>query len=80
MKIDLHIAREMEIEQAPSLVFFSEDVHEEGLKVEGLYPYHIYTYIINELMGCPIEKITSKSRNLYSIQTISNDGRIAYYL
>ena len=55
-KIDLHIAREMEIEQAPSLVFFSEDVHEEGLKVEGLYPYHIYTYIINELMGTPIEK------------------------
>ncbi|MBO1199352.1 protease adaptor protein YjbH [Staphylococcus simiae] len=56
LKIDLHIAREMEIEQAPSLVFFSEDVHEEGLKVEGLYPYHIYTYIINELMGSPIEK------------------------
>ena len=55
LKIDLHIAREMEIEQAPSLVFFSEDVH-EGLKVEGLYPYHIYTYIINELMGTPIEK------------------------
>lgn len=26
------------------------------MKVEGLYPYHIYTYIINELMGCPIEK------------------------
>ncbi len=56
LKIDLHIAREMEIEQAPSLVFFSEDVHEEGLKVEGLYPYHIYTYIINELMSKPIEK------------------------
>lgn len=56
LKIDLHIAREMEIEQAPSLVFFNEDVHEEGLKVEGLYPYHIYTYIINELMGTPIEK------------------------
>ena len=46
LKVDLHIAREMDIEQAPSLVFFSEDVHEEGLKVEGLYPYHIYTYII----------------------------------
>ena len=56
LKVDLHIAREMDIEQAPSLVFFSEDVHEEGLKVEGLYPYHIYTYIINELMGKPIEK------------------------
>ena len=56
LKVDLHIAREMDIEQAPSLVFFSEDVQEEGLKVEGLYPYHIYTYIINELMGKPIEK------------------------
>lgn len=56
LKVDLHIAREMEIEQSPSLVFFSEDVHEEGLKVEGLYAYHIYTYIINELMGTPIEK------------------------
>lgn len=55
LKIDLHIAREMEIEQAPSLVFLVK-MHEEGLKVEGLYPYHIYTYIINELMGCPIEK------------------------
>ena len=56
LKVDLHIAREMEVEQAPSLVFFNEDVTEEGLKVEGLYPYHIYTYIINELMGTPIEK------------------------
>lgn len=56
LQVDLHIAREMEIEEAPSLVFFSEDVHEEGLKVEGLYPYHIYTYIINELIGSTIEK------------------------
>ncbi|MDO5376675.1 MAG: protease adaptor protein YjbH [Staphylococcus rostri] len=56
LKIDLHIAREMDIDMAPSLVFFNEDVHEEGLKVEGLYPYHIYTYIINEMIGMPIEK------------------------
>lgn len=56
LKVDLHIAREMEVDHAPSLVFFNEDVTEEGLKVEGLYPYHIYTYIINELMGTPIEK------------------------
>ncbi|EIZ4615282.1 DsbA family protein [Staphylococcus pseudintermedius] len=56
LKVDLHIAREMEVEQAPSLVFFNEDIQAEGLKVEGLYPYHIYTYIINEMMGSPIEK------------------------
>ncbi|MGJ5712331.1 protease adaptor protein YjbH [Staphylococcus auricularis] len=56
LQVDLHIAREMDINEAPSLVFFNEDVQEEGLKVEGLYPYHIYTYIINELMGVAIEK------------------------
>ncbi|EKU48097.1 protease adaptor protein YjbH [Staphylococcus massiliensis] len=56
LKVDLHIAREMDINLSPSLVFFNEDIQEEGLKVEGLYPYHIYTYIINELMGTQIEK------------------------
>lgn len=50
--IDLEVFKD----DLQTLVFFSEDVHEEGLKVEGLYPYHIYTYIINELMGKPIEK------------------------
>ncbi len=44
LKIDLHIAREMEIEQAPSLVFFSEDVHEEGLKLKD------YTHITSILI------------------------------
>lgn len=75
LKVDLHIAREMEIEQAPSLVF-SENVHEEGLKVEGLYPYHIYTYIINELMGQPIEKnLPPKLEYYIQKETTSNNGR-----
>src|SRR5699024_3747025 len=65
LQVDLHIAREMEIEEAPSLVFFNEDIQEEGLKVEGLYPYHIYTYIINELSGTPIEKELPPSLESY---------------
>lgn len=56
LQTDLHIAREMDINMTPSLVFFNEDVHSEGLKVEGLYPYHIYTYIIQELIGTEVEK------------------------
>mgnify|MGYP001941554966 FL=1 len=68
LQVDLHIAREMEIEEAPSLVFFNEDIHEEGLKVEGLYPYHIYTYIINELIGSPIEKELPPSLETYIYQ------------
>lgn len=81
LKVDLHIAREMEIEHSPSLVFFNEDVHEEGLKVEGLYPYHIYTYIINELMGTPIEKNAStKNRTLYSKETTGHNGRATNHI
>ena len=68
LQVDLHIAREMEIEEAPSLVFFNEDIHEEGLKVEGLYPYHIYTYIINELIGSQIEKELPPSLETYICQ------------
>ncbi|CAD2078693.1 UPF0413 protein [Jeotgalicoccus coquinae] len=54
LKYDLSVFREMDIESLPAMVFFSGDVKSEGVKVEECYPYHIYTYIINELIG--IEK------------------------
>ena len=66
LKVDLHIAKRNGNRTSSLTCFFSENVHEEGLKVEGLYPYHIYTYIINELMGQPIEKSSSKIRILHS--------------
>lgn len=56
LKRDLAVYREMDIESLPAIIFFSGDVHAEGVKVEGVYPYHIYTYIINELIEKEIEK------------------------
>ncbi|GAA3732237.1 protease adaptor protein YjbH [Salinicoccus jeotgali] len=56
LRRDLMVYREMDVESLPSLVFFSGDVEAEGIKVEGVYPYHIYTYIINELIDHEIEK------------------------
>ncbi|MCK1976483.1 DsbA family protein [Jeotgalicoccus huakuii] len=56
LKYDLAVFREMDIESLPSMVFFSGDEHTEGVKIEGAYPYHIYTYIINELIDVEIEK------------------------
>lgn len=56
LKRDLAVYREMDIEELPSMVFFSGDIHSEGIKVEGVYPYHIFTYIINELLDLDIEK------------------------
>ncbi|MFD2830078.1 DsbA family protein [Corticicoccus populi] len=56
LKRDLAVYREMDVEELPAMVFFSGDVHEEGIKVEGIYPYHIYTYIINELLDIRLMK------------------------
>ena len=56
IKCDQHIANEMDITVTPTLVFFNEHIEDEGLKVEDVQPYHIYTYIVNELMDIPVEK------------------------
>ncbi|MFC7685636.1 DsbA family protein [Ureibacillus sp. GCM10028918] len=47
---DLHITREMEIEEVPSIVFFNECIEDEGLKVSGMYTYEVYVQILQEMM------------------------------
>lgn len=56
LKYDLCVFREMDIDNLPAMVFFSGDAKSEGVKIDGSYPYHIYTYVINELVGIEIEK------------------------
>lgn len=56
LKYDLSVFREMDVENLPAMVLFSGDAHAEGVKIDGCYPYHIYTYIINELIGIDLEK------------------------
>lgn len=50
LQIDLYIAKEMEVEQAPTFVFFNENIEDAGLKVDGLYSYEIYEQILRELI------------------------------
>ena len=48
---DLQISREMEVDEVPSIVFFNENIEDEGVKVSGLYPYDIYEAILKEMLG-----------------------------
>lgn len=54
LQVDLYLANEMEVDDAPSFVFFNENIEDEGLKVNGLHSYEIYVQILEEMVGNPI--------------------------
>ena len=47
---DLKITSEMEVSEIPTLVFFNENIEEEGIKITGYYPYEVYVQIIEEML------------------------------
>ncbi|BAQ10287.1 dithiol-disulfide isomerase [Bacillus sp. OxB-1] len=51
LQVDLYLAREMEVETAPTFVYFNENIEDEGLKVSGLYTFAVYEQILGELLG-----------------------------
>ncbi|KAA0565482.1 DsbA family protein [Bacillus sp. CH30_1T] len=53
---DVKITSEMEVEEIPTLVFFNENIEDEGLKITGLYSYEVYVHIIEEMLGEKPEK------------------------
>ena len=48
---DLSITCEMEVDSFPSIVFFNENIEDEGIKVAGNYPYEIYVQILQEMLN-----------------------------
>lgn len=82
---DLHITREMEITEVPSIVFFNECIEDEGVKLSGLYSYDVYKTILQEMLGdrslnCqpppPLDELFNKystmaTREIASIYNIS---------
>jgi predicted DsbA family dithiol-disulfide isomerase len=47
---DLKITSEMEVDQIPTLVFFNENIEDEGIKITGYYPYDMYVHIIHDML------------------------------
>lgn len=47
---DLKITSEMDVTEIPTLVFFNENIEDEGIKITGVYPYEIYVQIIEEML------------------------------
>ncbi|WP_203246011.1 DsbA family protein [Sporosarcina beigongshangi] len=54
LQVDLYMAKEMEVDQPATFVFFNGNIEDEGLKVSGLYSYDVYEQILEELIGMTI--------------------------
>lgn len=51
---DLKITNEMDVHEVPSLVFFNQNIEDEGIKISGLYSYEVYVKILDEILkGLP---------------------------
>ncbi|WP_071393919.1 ClpXP adapter SpxH family protein [Bacillus tuaregi] len=57
LQCDLKITSEMDVAEIPTLVFFNENIEEEGIKITGNYPYEVYVQIIEEML--PEEPVKS---------------------
>lgn len=55
---DLKITTEMNVQEIPTLVFFNENIEEEGIKITGFYPYEIYEQILAEMLPFKPERST----------------------
>ncbi|MGF2615366.1 ClpXP adapter SpxH family protein [Rossellomorea aquimaris] len=48
---DLKITAEMDVEEIPTMVFFNENIEDEGIKVTGMYPFEVYVQILEEMLS-----------------------------
>ncbi|WP_062048074.1 ClpXP adapter SpxH family protein [Bacillus sp. JCM 19034] len=51
LQSDIHTTHEMGVDLVPTFVFFNVDNEEDGIKITGKYPYHVYEGILQDLLG-----------------------------
>lgn len=52
---DVKITAEMDVEEIPTLVFFNENIEDEGIKVTGQYAFDVYEQILKEMVPYTLE-------------------------
>lgn len=48
---DLKITNDMDVTETPTIVFFNNNVEEEGLKLSGVNSYEVYLEVMKEILG-----------------------------
>ncbi|MFD2511990.1 DsbA family protein [Halalkalibacter alkalisediminis] len=48
---DIKTTNEMGVDIVPTFVFFNANVEDDGIKVTGNYPYHVYVQILEDMLG-----------------------------
>ncbi|WP_102336131.1 ClpXP adapter SpxH family protein [Salimicrobium jeotgali] len=47
---DMKLRQEMEVDETPTIVIFNESEEDAGLKITGLYEYHIYVKVLKDML------------------------------
>lgn len=47
---DLKITKEMKVHHAPTIVFFNQQIEEDGVKISGINAYDIYVLILTDML------------------------------
>jgi predicted DsbA family dithiol-disulfide isomerase len=47
---DFKITNELQVSEVPTMVFFSNNAEEDGVKISGLYPYDVYAQLLKDII------------------------------
>ncbi|WP_347861171.1 ClpXP adapter SpxH family protein [Salimicrobium sp. PL1-032A] len=47
---DMKLMKEMDVDETPTIVIFNESEEDAGLKITGLYDYHIYVKVLKDML------------------------------
>jgi predicted DsbA family dithiol-disulfide isomerase len=47
---DVKLAKELEIDESPSIVFFNESEEDSGIKISGIYSYDVYVNVLHQML------------------------------